>query len=102
MTAELLLPVTTKLSRHRTRTILELLGKVSKTLSGDRTFQFTITLSRAGRRQVLHLPRALLTLQLSAIAPGTNAHSASAATTSRLRVTLVRSGGGKSPPHARR
>jgi hypothetical protein len=99
LTAELLLPVTYRLSRHRLRTTLELLGKVSKTLSGDRTLQFTITLSRAGRRQLLNLSRVVLTLQLSAIAPGANAHTAGAATTTRLRVTLVRS---KPPYRARR
>jgi subtilisin family serine protease len=99
ITAELLMPVVVRLSRHRHRTTLELLGKVSKTLSGDRTLQFTITLSHAGRRALLHLSRVVLTLELTAIAPGAKLRTTNAATTSKLQLTLIRP---KSPHHTRR
>jgi hypothetical protein len=93
------MPVVVRLSRHRHRTTLELLGKVSKTLSGDRTLQFTITLSHAGRRALLHLSRVVLTLELTAIAPGAKLRTTNAATTSKLQLTLIRP---KSPHHTRR
>jgi phosphodiesterase/alkaline phosphatase D-like protein len=82
--AELLLPVLVSLAGGRHHTTMTVLGGVSRTLLPGHTLQFTITLSRTGRRVLAHSSGATLTLQLSASA------GAGKPTTSRLRVTLKR------------
>ncbi|MGZ4173315.1 MAG: S8 family serine peptidase [Solirubrobacteraceae bacterium] len=85
LSAVLLRPVVQKLSAHKRRTTTQRLASESRTLAGNRTLQFSITLSRSARRALAHSTRITLTLQLSAGVPGIRTP-----TTKQLRITLVR------------
>ena|ERR1019366_1908795 len=87
LSAELLMPVAVRFAGGKRRITMNLLGKVSRTLKGDRTLEFTIALNRRGRRALPHSSRVTLMLQLSA-----GAGRVGKPTTSKLRVTLSRRG----------